>query len=214
MARDPVDVSVEEPPVPAGYTEPNELEYPPLVLFGGSSALALLAAGLFGWLLWQIQGPAAFSAIIVVEELETGTIVTQNLTAVTIAFLAALLVTVVIHELLHGLAFTWFGYAVSYGVVLRKGAFYTAALGQYQQREQLVVVALTPLVVLTAVAIPLLFVPVSLVAVTAYLVLILNTAGSIGDIYMAWRIWRLPPESLVLDLDLNRMYAYVPADRE
>ena len=202
--------AIETPPTPSGYADPYRVEYPTILLFLGSVALGLLAAGLFGWLLLQVQGPAVFSVIFTFDEVGNGFQVTADLGLVAIPFVSAIVVTVIIHELIHGLAFRWHGYAVNYGFLPSKGAFYTAAIGQYQQREHLITVGLAPLVCISLVAIALLFVSVPLLAITAYFVLILNTAGSIGDLIMTWRLWRLPTHSLVYDTDITRMYVFEP----
>lgn len=202
---------VAPPESPSGYGEPYRVEYPTLLLLAGSMALGLAAAGAFGRLLWLVQGPAAFEPALAIEE---GFIVTQDLVAFTIPFVAAIVVTVVVHEYLHGVAFRLNGYDVEYGVLVSKGAFFTVALAQYQRREDLFSVALAPLFLINAVAIGLLFVPVSMVALTGLFVLILNTAGAIGDLYITWRLWRMPPETMLYDVDIDHMYAFEPLPAE
>lgn len=201
------------PPAPDGFGPPYRVGYPTVALLLGSFALGLIAAGTFGWLVWIIHGPEIFGGIVNVETDGDSFEMSSNLIDLVIPFGTALLVTVIVHEALHGLAFRRVGYDVEYGVILRKGVFYTAALEQYQRREDLFHVALIPLVLISLAAIPLLFVSHPVVAITAYLVLILNTSGSVGDIYMTWRLWRMPAGTLLYDTDIERMYAYEPAGR-
>ncbi|MFP9059990.1 DUF3267 domain-containing protein [Natrialbaceae archaeon A-chndr2] len=67
-----------------------------------------------------------------------------------------------------------------------------------------------PLVVISAVCVPLLFVPIPGVAITAGFVLVLNTAGAIGDLYALWRLRGLPEGTLLYDIDIRRSYVYEP----
>lgn len=208
-ATDQID-SDDIPPTPPGYQDPYRVEYPTILLFLGSVALGFLAAGFYGWVLLQLHGPTVFAVIFTINDMGNGFEITTNLGLVAIPFLSAIVVTVVIHELIHGLAFRWHGYDVIYGFLPAKGAFYTAAIGQYQQREHLITVGLSPLVIISIVSLILLVIPTPLVAITAYFVLILNTAGSIGDLFMTWRLWRVPTKSLVFDTDISEMYVFEP----
>lgn len=91
------------------------------------------------------------------------------------------------------------------------GAFYVAAFGQFQRREELFPIGIAPLVVVTAVFAPLLAVPVPVVALTALLVLVVNATGAVGDLYLLWRLWRLPEETLMYDTDLRHWYVFEPS---
>jgi len=53
-------------------------------------------------------------------------------------------------------------------------------------------------------------VPVPIVALTATFILILNTAGSIADVYLLWRLLQLPDDTLLYDMDIQQMYLYEP----
>lgn len=198
------------PSAPAGYAPAYQVRYPTVVLLLGSFALGLIAAGSFGWILWEVHGAEMFAPIVDIETDGASFAISSNLLGLAIPFGVALVVIVVVHELLHGLTFEHLGYDVEYGVILRKGVFYTTALEQFQEREQLFYVALVPLFLITIVGVPLLFVPHPLVTMTAYLALILNTSGSIGDIYMTWRLWRMPRGTLLYDTDIENMYAFEP----
>ncbi len=192
------------------YDDPYVLTYPTAILFLGSAALAFLTAGLVGWARWLVYGSDMFDLIVHVEELDQSMQFTGNVSAFALPFAIALLVTTVGHEFLHGLAFRDRGYDVEYGIIPTLGVVYTAAPEQFQPREDLFAVGLAPLALITVLALPLVFVPVPHVALTASLVLILNTAGSIGDLYMCWQLWRLPADTKLYDLDMRRTLVFEP----
>jgi hypothetical protein len=202
--------SLSAPPAPDGYAAPDEFSYPTAVLLIGSTVLGLVSMALVGTLLSAIHGPALFAALFDVTVDGETTTFAMDLTAIAVPVLLALVVTVVAHEWLHGLVFRYYGYDVSYGFVPSMGAFYAAAFEQFHDRDELLRIGLAPLVVITAVCLPLLAVPISSVAMTAALVLVVNTAGAVGDLYLAWRLWRLPPNTLMHDVDIRHSYVYEP----
>lgn len=202
------------PEPPDSYGEPRLFEYSTPVLLIASIPLFLLAAYGFGWLLWQIQGPEVFAALFGVTETGDSTVIVLDLIDVGLPLVAALFVTVVVHELIHGTVMRYYGQDVTYGVHPAMGSFYAAAFGQFQRREQLFPIGLAPLVSITVVATPLLAVPVPVIAVTAYLVLLVNTTGAVGDLYVVWRLQRMPEGTLLYDVDLRHMYVFEPLDVE
>ncbi|WP_440770770.1 DUF3267 domain-containing protein [Natronorubrum sp. DTA28] len=200
------------PATPDGYAEPYEFTYPMGVLLIGSGLLGLLSAVVVVGLLSQIHGLELFTFYEVTVEGETTTW-TMDLTAIAVPFLVALIVTTVVHELIHGLVFRWYGHTPEYGAVPALGAFYAAVFGEFQNRDDLLRVALAPLLVITAVCVPLLAVPVPIIAITAGFVLILNTAGAVGDLYALWRVGRMPRGTLMYDVDIRHSYVYEPRSR-
>lgn len=199
MSQDLPRTIVSRPSPPPGYATPYRFRYPQFVLLFGSFALGLLSAGVYGFLLWTTQGAAPFDAVFGAGPY-----------AVITPFVIAIFVTVVIHESIHGLVSVWYGYTITFGLLLTKGVFFVAAFEQYQSRDELFPILLAPLITITVVGMPGLFVPHPGVAMTAYFVLILNTAGSIGDLYAVWRLYQLPPSTLLYDLDPEEMYIYEP----
>ena len=190
---------VSTPSPPPGYTTPYRFRYPQLVLLLGSFALGLLSAGIYGLLLWTAQGATPFDAVFRAGRF-----------AVLTPFVIAIFVTVLVHESIHGIVSKWYGYDVRFGLLLTKGVFFVAAFEQYQSRNELFPILLAPFFAITVVGILGLFVPHPSVAITAYFVLLLNTAGSIGDLYGVWRLYQLPPGTLLYDLDPEEMYIYEP----
>ncbi|ELY60548.1 hypothetical protein C491_04600 [Natronococcus amylolyticus DSM 10524] len=200
----------ELPPTPDGYADPYEFRYPTVGLLVGSSVLGIVSSVALVALLTLVHGPEMFTFYEVTVDGETTTFA-MDLTAIAVPFLAALVVTTVVHELLHGVVFRFYGYDVTYGVAPSMGAFYAAAFGQFQRRAELLRVGLAPLVGITAVCFPLVFVPVPIVALTAAFVLVLNTAGAIGDLYATWRLRGLPEGALLYDVDIRYSYVYEPS---
>ena len=84
-----------------------------------------------------------------------------------------------------------------------------AAFGQFQTRRDNVRCALAPLVVFTVVLTPLLAGPLP-VALLAFFVLVVNTSGAVGDLYLTWRLLRMPPETLLYDVDARHSYIFYP----
>ena len=77
----------------------------------------------------------------------------------------------------------YYGKDVTYGVNPAMGVFYTAAFGQFQEIEELGPIALAPLVSITVIGLLGLFVPIPTAISTAYLVVVVNATGAIGDLY-------------------------------
>ena len=202
------------PPVPAGYAEPYVFRYPRTVLYLLPVPLVLGSAVLFGGVAWLIHGRGALTATTRTTVSEGNSVLTIDLLAVGVPFVLALAVTAIVHELLHGLALRYYGYEVEYGFSPSAGAFYTVTPAQFVSRTQLLVVSLVPLVGVTLVCLPLLVVPVPLVALTAFFVLVLNTGGAGGDLYLVWRSVQMPPGTLVADADMHHSYVYEPLDCE
>lgn len=115
----------------------------------------------------------------------------------------------ILHELVHGLVYRARGYRVSYGFVLQLGAFY-AASHQFQDREDDLVAAAAPLVVLDLLPVPLLFVPIPAVALAAFVALLFDTAGAAGDLYLVVRLLRMPDGTLLYDSDARHSYVFYP----
>ena len=185
------------PEPPEGYGEPTQFSYPGLWLSVGSLVLFVLSVAGFGELMAAIRGGAP-------------TEYTVGLAGIGVA--AALSVaTVVVHELVHGLAYRLLGYRVEYGIALNMGAAYAAAFGQFQTRGDNLAVGLAPLLAFTVILTPLLAGPLP-VALAAFLALVVNTSGAVGDLYLVWRLLRMPEGTLLYDVDIRHSYAYYPEE--
>ena len=113
-------------------------------------------------------------------------------------FLAALVLMILLHEGVHGLFFWLFtGERPRFGFV---GAYaYAAAPDWYIPRNRYLLVGLAPLVVLSAVGTLLMPFASAPVLFLVLVVVVLNAAGSVGDLAMtAWVIVR-PKSALIRD---------------
>ena len=104
-----------------------------------------------------------------------------------------------VHEVLHGLAITFWGGTPHYGAKL-PFALYCGAKNQLFHRNAYLVVALTPVVVITLAAI--LFTLLSpILASYTLLASISNFSEAAGDVWMAAKLWRQPRDVLVEDTE-------------
>jgi hypothetical protein len=189
-------------PLP-GYQPATRFEYP-------RNALQLVAVGLIIGvtpllllITWLLQGRPASLPLAVSNGLWDLSLV-----------LATIIVTVIIHEGIHGLVYQLFGYKVSYGASLHLFAAYAGAFGQWQRRDHNIVVALAPLILLTLLLIPLLSLAQPVLVLIAFTALLFNIGGAVGDMYLAWYLWRLPRTTLLYDIDAATMLIFLPAHDE
>jgi hypothetical protein len=114
--------------------------------------------------------------------------------------LVALALTLVLHELVHGLAIHYFGGRAQYGVIWRGLMFYATAPGYGFQRNQYLVVALAPLVVISLVGLGLLVLPLPApLAWLAAFAAMINAAGAVGDMWIGLIVLRYPHYAVVVD---------------
>ncbi len=114
-------------------------------------------------------------------------------------FLLAMVVSISLHELVHGAFFWWFAkHPPKFGV--GPGYAYAAMPGWYFPKRQYLVVGLAPLMILTALG--LMFVPFlpGWLVVPFFWGMVLNAGGAIGDIYICLRIGREADDIWVKDL--------------
>ncbi|HZT99844.1 MAG TPA: DUF3267 domain-containing protein [Ktedonobacteraceae bacterium] len=115
-----------------------------------------------------------------------------------------------IHEVLHGLAITFWGGTPHYGAKL-PFALYCGAKNQLFHRNAYLVVALTPIVVITLAAI--LFTLLSpILASYTLLASISNFSGAAGDVWMVAKLWRQPKNVLVEDTETGYVVWEAPLD--
>jgi hypothetical protein len=115
------------------------------------------------------------------------------------SLLVALLMMIVLHEAVHGIAFWYFTRKKpTFGF---KGLYAYAASpkGTYLPRQQYFIVALAPLILLTLVGVVLIPVLPLLALPTLVFFLIGNAAGAIGDIWVVGWLLREPREILLQD---------------
>ena len=185
------------PAPPQGYGTPYPLQQSWAVLSIGGTLLGL--AALFTGLGLSPAFPAGPTA----GRIAPGT--------AWLLFLGGIGGTVVGHELVHGLAYRYYGYDVSFTADLLNGTFTTAARGQLHTRAEAIRIALMPLLTVTPVALVLVVAPSLELSLLGVVVLTVNVAGSVSDLLLIWRLRSLPARSLLCDGDAT--YVYEPADK-
>ncbi|OWY67924.1 hypothetical protein B7486_29210 [cyanobacterium TDX16] len=126
-------------------------------------------------------------------------------------FVAIPLGTFILHELVHGLAFIAFGGRPRYGVGIEYFLpyAYTTAPRRRFSRNAFLVISLTPLFAIDAIAILLL----AVLPQAPWLgwIAILNTAGASGDLWIATLLLRCP-QSVTVEDRKTGVAIYAPAD--
>jgi|SRR5579859_4771224 len=194
---EPVHLCRTIPRPPPGYLTAIPLSYPRGALQRAAVIIVLVATPLLLVVAWLLHdGPPA--------------VLGQADLAQVVQALLSLPGTIVIHELLHALVYRCLGYRVSFGVSAALMAAYAAAFGQWQRRDHNILVALAPVLILTPLAIVCMALPQPALQRLGFWVALFNTAGSVGDFYLAWRLLRLPHGSLLYDADPQHMYIVMP----
>ncbi|MFD1645318.1 DUF3267 domain-containing protein [Haloarchaeobius litoreus] len=213
--REPTEVPTQpddgayEPPTRAGYRAGTPFRYSALTLTLLSVVVSPVALVAFAWLATTTTGFETAFPFVVFEETTEGFTLALDTVSFGTVFIVALVGTVVLHELVHGLVFRLLGFDVSFGVAPRLGAFYTAIFEQFQTRRQLAIAVVAPLVVLTPIGVLLLLIPGPHVPFV-WFGLVLNTGGAVGDLFVVWRLRQLPPGTLFYDVDAYTSYVYEP----
>ncbi|MBE7468841.1 MAG: DUF3267 domain-containing protein [Anaerolineae bacterium] len=188
-----------DPPVPAGYSPPYLFQYPQRGLQLAGLAVFVLTALAIGYLTWLLHGSPA------------EVVVSFDLTGL-ITVIVTILLTVAAHELLHGVVLRLMDYRVQFGFNWRLPGVYAAAFGQFMERNHNLWTTLAPLVVINLLALPLLILPIASVISLAFIVLLINTSGAVGDVYLAYRLLHMPRQTLLYDVSPERMLVFEPKD--
>ncbi len=175
---------------------------------------AAVALSLLGIALFFVFGGLFIYAIGQMRPQDTGemtSVVIHGLGSLLLAILIAVainIVVVVLHEAVHGV-FIWLFTRSRPGFAFKIWYAYASAPTWYLPRNQYLIVALAPLVVLTVLGFALApFIPAGLL-VPLLLFMTLNASGAVGDIGVA--IWLLfqPPDCLANDRG-DAVTLYVP----
>ena len=127
-----------------------------------------------------------------------------------VGIVLVLVITFGAHEAIHGVAIRLYGHKPRFGMALHKGVLYATTDNALFPRNQFIAVALAPLVVLTLAGMALMVVLPDSLAYYAGLVVVLNAAGAIGDLWMSAEVLRYPRNALVRD-EADSIRIYVPA---
>lgn len=122
----------------------------------------------------------------------------------------AMIVTVGVHEAMHVVVIRVFGYEASCGLLWRQLAAYAGAFGQWLPRGHALLITLTPLVIITMITVPLLGSSHRALVIVGFAILLANTSGAAGDLYVTWRLLRLPRQAIVYDVDATQMLIGIP----
>jgi len=159
--------------------------------------IQVIVLQIVGIILFVIFGLILFRIAIGVGKLPSH--LPLGLSEIGILMLGSLL-TLILHELLHGMAMRMFGAKPKYGILLKQLMFYTTTLGYAYRRDQYLAIALAPLVVLSVVVI----LGMGLLSGTFWVALLalcgaINASGAIGDIWMSLIVLRYPRAAYVVD---------------
>jgi len=129
----------------------------------------------------------------------------------TVGVIIGIVSVLIVHEGLHGAAILAFGHRARFGAKLAQGVLYATADNAYFRRHEFWVVALTPLVVLSLVALVGIAIGNDALAWALALWATVNAAGAIGDLWSSWFCLRYPASALVKD-EGDGFRVFMPAD--
>jgi len=117
-----------------------------------------------------------------------------------VATLFAVAITIVLHELTHGLALRVYGARPKYGVMWQEMMFYATAAGYAFRRNAYIIIALAPLVGLSLVGMLLLMLPLPdwLPLIIVFCVA-LNVGSAIGDLWLVRVTLGYPSAAYIVD---------------
>ncbi|GAB4575265.1 MAG: hypothetical protein Kow0077_25930 [Anaerolineae bacterium] len=124
------------------------------------------------------------------------------------SYFLMLAATLVLHEAMHGLAMLIFGKRPRFGARLTRLVLYTTS-DAYFPRTEYLIVTLAPLVVLSLLGLSGMLLMPQGVAIWVGIMVAMNTASSVGDLWMAGVIVRFPGETLFRD-EADGMSVYLP----
>lgn len=128
------------------------------------------------------------------------------------SILLATVVTVLLHEGLHGLTVLFFGIKPQFGVLWKELTFYTTMRGVAFKRQVYLIFLLVPLVVLSILfLLSTLSLQDDFWVSLSFMAFILNGAGSIGDLFITGVLLRYPPTAYVVD-ERDGMRIFLPVD--
>ena len=166
-----------------------------------------------GWLLVQavrLLRPAALDGIRYRTVLGLSEDGAFSLNLPLLDFLAAMVLVLLLHELVHGLAYWWFARRRPRFGVAGLLPYAAAPPGVYFPRKQYLAVGLAPLLLLTGAGLLLLLVaPVAALSVLT-LFIALNAAGAAGDLVLVARLRSFAPDTLMEDAGAGTV-VYGPA---
>lgn len=114
--------------------------------------------------------------------------------------IAAVVLTIVLHELVHGITMQMFGAQPHYGVLWKQAAFYATAPGYAFRRNDYIQIALAPFIVLSVLAILGMWLFNGTFWVTIFALCgIVNASGAVGDLWLTAITLRYAATAYVMD---------------
>jgi hypothetical protein len=111
-----------------------------------------------------------------------------------------ILVTIVLHELAHGIAMQAFGARPRYGVLWNQGMFYATAPGYAFLRNDYLQIALAPFILLSVLVVLGIWLSSGTFWVAVFAIAgIVNASGAIGDLWIATIVLQYPAKAYVID---------------
>jgi hypothetical protein len=198
----------------AGFKDPDEYHTSfPTVITVNLVSLVVLAEFFFPGVIAEFHAAIPFSAVDLLQFLSVNWLQIVGFVLFSVAL-------VIIHELIHVAAHKWNGFDHSYGVTwvwlwkLPNMVPYVVVLDDPLTRSENIMGLLAPLIVLTTVGlVGLLPLFPAIVSYYAKVLLVVNTAGSSGDIYNSVKVARYPPGTLFRNVESNdgiRTFTYEP----
>jgi hypothetical protein len=123
-------------------------------------------------------------------------------------YLVMLIGTLILHEALHGLAIALLGHRPRFGMKLTKLVLFTTS-DAYFTRTQYLAVTLAPLIGITLLGIPAMLVLPQGSAIWIGIMVAVNTASAIGDMWMAAVTASFPADTLFHD-ESDGMSVFLP----
>ena len=127
-----------------------------------------------------------------------------------ISLVVAVALTLVLHELAHGLAMWAYGARPHFGILWQGLMFYATSPGHAFRRNRYVVVVLAPLVGLSLLALMAILFSPPLVAVLLALCATVNGAGAVGDLWILLITLRYSDRAYIMD-ERDGMRIFLPA---
>jgi hypothetical protein len=114
--------------------------------------------------------------------------------------LFGIIMTLVLHEFMHGITMQVFGAHPQYGVLWKQLMFYATSPGYVYPRGQFLAIALAPLVLLSLLAVlGMLLLAGSNMVIVLSLLAAINAAGAIGDLWIVTIVLRYPSYAYIMD---------------
>jgi len=118
-----------------------------------------------------------------------------------VAYVVALVLVLLTHELVHGVLYWWFTGKGPTFAIKGLGVYVAAPTGVYLPRNQYLGVGIAPLVLLTLAGLLLVMIVPVVVVPILILFVAFNAAGAAGDLLMVARLLSYSPDTLMQDND-------------